>query len=415
MVRTRCFFEVSVFLTKSLSICYDQLPCLRYFTNLFKFAPSLHLIIMKSNKLIIILLVFSLSLVFLNCRKKDDKKEEPKEVYDKQAMLTNLADNVILPLYSSFKVSLDSLVTAYSDFKSSGSISDFQQVKQKFAVSYLKYQRCDLFEFGPAEAVIFRSNFNIFPTDTLQIKSNISSGSYDLGTISNLDAKGFPAIEFLLYGSNSNELDVVMSFTNSANRKQYVSDLISEMSAKFNTIYSTWNSTYRTTFINSLGTDVGSSIGFLVNQINFELDYLKNAKIGTPLGKKTLGTPVPGSCEAYYTANSVKYAIETLQLIENVYLGRNSSGGNGKGFDDYLIHLDSKYNGGSLNDAINAQFGVAKAKLSMIGSPLSDQVITNATVVDAAYVELVKLLVLLKTDMPSNLGVIITYQDGDGD
>jgi hypothetical protein len=28
---------------------------------------------------------------------------------------------------------------------------------------------------------------------------------------------------------------------------------------------------------------------------------------------------------------------------------------------------------------------------------------------------LVKLLVLLKTDMPSSLGVVITYQDGDGD
>ncbi|MDX2172563.1 MAG: imelysin family protein [Bacteroidota bacterium] len=342
-------------------------------------------------------------------------ENETKDTFDKQAMLTNMADNVILPAYTSFKTSLDSLVTVYNTFKSTGSLTDFQLVKQKYSVAYLNYQRCDLFEMGPAEATIIRANFNVFPTDTAQIKSNISSGSYDLGVLSNIDAKGFPAIEFLLYGNNSTETDIIKSFTISPNRKQYVSNLLAEMVTKTNYVVSTWNASYRNTFVTSLGTDVGSSIGFLVNQINFELDYLKNAKIGIPLGKKSLGVPVPEACEAYYTSKSISYAKETLLLIENTYLGRSSSGSNGKGFDDYLAHLDIKYNGGSLNDAINAQFAIAKTKLNAIPNPLSTQVTSNGSTVDAAYAELVKLLVLLKTDMPSNLGVIITYQDGDGD
>jgi len=41
--------------------------------------------------------------------------------------------------------------------------------------------------------------------------------------------------------------------------------------------------------------------------------------------------------------------------------------------------------------------------------------LTNPSVVDAAYVELQKQVVLFKTDMPSSLGVLITYQDNDGD
>jgi predicted lipoprotein len=188
-----------------------------------------------------------------------------------------------------------------------------------------------------------------------------------------------------------------------------------DMSDKINNVLQNWNSAYRTTFINSLGTDVGSSIGFLVNQINYELDYLKNAKIGIPLGKKTLGTPMPSNCEAYYGGQSVEYALKTLQAIENLYLGRSAAGINGKGFDDYLNHLNIKYGETTLDAAIQAQFGVAKSKLSAIQNPLSEKVNTNAAVVDAAYTELVKLLVLLKTDMPSNLGVVITYQDGDGD
>jgi predicted lipoprotein len=258
-------------------------------------------------------------------------------------------------------------------------------------------------------------NFNVFPTDSTQIKNNITAGSCVLDAASNLDAKGFPALDYLFYGNNAAEASMLQLFATNANRRQYVSDLLNDMSVKLNTVISTWNTSYRASFVNSLSTDVGSSLGFLVNQLNFELDYLKNSKVGIPLGKKSLGIPLPEKCEAYFSAQSLQYAIETLSAIENVYLGRGPSGNNGEGFDNYLVHLNAEYNGGSLNDAINNQFALAKSKLNAIANPLSAQVTANPAVVDAAYVELVKLLVLLKTDMPSNLGVVITYQDGDGD
>jgi predicted lipoprotein len=357
-----------------------------------------------------------LSLTLVHCKKKKAAApEETVEPFDKQGMLVNIADNVILPAYNSFKLSIDSLTAAFETFKNSGLTADFQVAKQKLNSAYLSYQRVDLYEFGPAENLIFRMNCNIFPTDTVQIKSNISNGSYDLSSAANFDAKGFPALDFLFYGNNQSETSVIMSFTSSSTKKQYVSDVIADISSKINSIISAWNSSYRNTFTNSLGTDVGSSIGYLVNQISFELDYLKNAKIGTPLGKKTLGVPAPEKCEAYYGSQSLLYANETLRSIEDAYLGRSLNGTDGKGFDDYLEHLKADYNGTLLHTAISNQFALAKSKLAAIPGALSTQVITNASQVDAAYVELVKLLVLLKTDVPSQLGVIITYQDGDGD
>jgi predicted lipoprotein len=348
--------------------------------------------------------------VFFYCKPKKSNDPEPENPFDKQALVVNMADNVILPDYNAFKSSLDSLITVYSTFKTSGLLSDFQLTKQKLHSACMKYQRISPYEFGPAEQVIVRMNFNVFPTDTPQIKSNIAGGTYDLSAASNLDAKGFPALDFLFYGNNQTEADVMSLFTASSARKQYVSDLLNDMSVKINSIIGTWSSSYRTTFVNSLSTDVGSSIGFLVNQLNFELDYLKNSKIGIPLGKKTLGIALPEKCEAYYEKQSVQYALETLKAIERVY-----NGGSGKGFDDYLDHLKADYNGTSLNSAIQNQFSIAKNKLSAVPDPLSAQIISNPAIVDAAYAELMKLLVLLKTDMPSSLGVIITYQDGDGD
>lgn len=362
------------------------------------------------RKLLYILVLIGL----ISCKKKKEDPE-PADPYDKSALVVNMADNVILPDYNSFKSALDDLISAYNTFKSSGLQSDFLAVRQKLHTACLRYQHVSPYEFGPAETVVVRMNFNVFPTDTAQINSNISVGSYTLAAAINVDAKGFPALDYLFYENGQSDSAIVQKFNGSATRKQYVSDVLAEMSVNMNMVINGWTSSYYNTFINSLGTDVSSSIGFLVNQLNYELDYLKNSKIGIPLGKKTLGIVLPDKCEAYYGQQSVQYAIETLVAIENMYLGRSASGNDGQGFDDYLEHLGIQYGGGTLNAAIKNQFALAKSNMSLIADPLSAQVVNNYAVVDGAYTELMKLLVLLKTDMPSNLGVIITYQDGDGD
>ncbi|PBQ34017.1 hypothetical protein CNR22_20285 [Sphingobacteriaceae bacterium] len=375
--------------------------------------------IFTKNKLIKsftgVLLLASLTLIVC-CKKKDSKKEETPadETFDKQALLTNLADNLILPAYNEFKTALDSVTQTFETFKVSGSKSDFLSVRQKFAIAYLKYQRISIFGFGPGEDAGVRTNFNIFPCDTTKIKANISSGTYNLSSATNFACKGLPALDYLFYDLNRSDDVIVQSFTD-AKRKAYVSDVIGEMSAKLATVITTWNSTYRTTFVNSLSTDVGSSLGYVINQINYELDYLKNSKIATPLGLRSAGTPLPANSEAYYGQQSMQYALETLNMMENVYLGRSLKNADGLGFDDYLDHLGVMHVDVSLNTAIKSQFGVARAKFTAVGNPLSEKVLTTPTVVNEAYTELVKLLVLLKTDMPSSLGVVITYQDGDGD
>jgi uncharacterized protein len=374
--------------------------------------------IFKLNKSIIlgVLLVATLVFVTMSCKKKSEKKSENSDdVFDKQALLVNMADQLIIPGYTEFKVSLENLNRSYANFEVSESLSDFQETKTNLHLAYLNYQRISLFGLGPGEDLGIRANFNVFPCKTSLIQSNITSGTYDLNAISNIATKGFPALDYLFYGENKTEAELINLFVTEANRKKYVSDLLNEMLKSINTVISEWNNNYRTTFINSLGTDVGSSLGFLINQMNYELDYLKNSKFAIPLGLKSGGTLLPDNCEAYYGGQSLQYALETLTIIENTYLGKSFDGADGKGFDDYLDHLGINYIDGTLNNAIKNQFLTAKTKLKTLGNPLSDQVVSNNAAVNAAYKELVKLLVLLKTDLPSNLGVVITYQDGDGD
>ncbi len=359
---------------------------------------------------------FLVLLTFLSC-KKDNKKEtaeEPATSFDKQALLVNLSDQIILPNYQNFQNNLKALNQAFDNYSIAASPSGIDSLRTLFHLVYSSYQHISLYEFGPAEQVVIRNNFNVFPVDTIQVNDNILSGSYDLNAVSNFDAKGLPALDFLLFGNQLSSAETHIYIQASQNRKKYIKDLILDMTTKINSVIDGWEA-YREIFINSLSTDVSSSIGYLVNQLNFELDYIKNAKVGIPLGKKTLGIIIPGSCEAYYSERSLDYIKESVKALESLYLGKRINGNNQMGFDDYLDHLKVGHNGGTLNGSIKSQFEMVYAKLDAIMSPLSQQIISNPSEVDAAYIELVKLLVLLKTDMPSSLGVVITYQDGDGD
>ena len=53
--------------------------------------------------------------------------------------------------------------------------------------------------------------------------------------------------------------------------------------------------------------------------------------------------------------------------------------------------------------------------MNLLTDPLSQGVQGNTAPIEAAYNEIQKLVVLLKTDMPSAMGILITYVDNDGD
>ncbi len=364
--------------------------------------------------------VLLLAVAFLpSCEEKS--KEPGKADFDRKALLTNIGANIILPAYQAFKASTDELNNAVGQFMANPSEAGLSNAQNKFKDAYKAYQAISLFEFGPAEQELIRASFNTFPASVSKINNNISAGTYDLNTASNLDAKGFPALDYLLFGTGSNAQAILTQYTtdaNAAKRKKYLTDLSQEIKTKTDKVNNAWSASggnYLNTFITAEGTDVGSSLGQLVNQLNFDYEIIKNPKVGIPLGIKTLGTAIPENVEAYYSGMSAELTRLQIGNIENVYLGRDKQGANGVGLDDYLIKLDAKRGEGSLHDAITSQFSVTKTKLSALADPLAQMIRTNPAPVNEAYNEVHKGVVLLKTDMPSALGVLITYQDNDGD
>src|SRR5690606_8237728 len=121
-------------------------------------------------------------------------------------------------------------------------------------------------------------SMNTYPTDTNQIQNNISSGTYTLSSLDNVDAIGFPALDFLLYYGGSSA--VLNSFTvdaNSANRMNYLLDITDKMKTEFELANNAWTN-YESTFTEADGNDVGSSTSFMFNEFIKDIELIKNAK-----------------------------------------------------------------------------------------------------------------------------------------
>ena len=337
--------------------------------------------------------------------------------FDRAGMLKNLSTNIIVPGYITFQASVVTLDSSVTAFNASPDITKLGNLQAAFKTACQKWQAVSTFDFGPAANENLRISVNTFPADVNQINTNVSTGSYNLASLSTLPAEGFPAIDYLLFGTGTDNNAILTQYTtdsHATNRKAYLTAVSALIRTKTTNVVNAWKTTYPATFLAAAGTDVGSSVGQLTNELNQDFEVLKNYEIGIPAGTQSMGTTFPTKVQAYYSKISLQLALLHLQAIQNIYLGQ-SAAGNGLGFDDYLVSAKATYNGGSLNDAITAQFATATAKLQALSDPLANQITGNLTAVTAAYAALQLQTVLLKTDMPSALGILITYGDTDGD
>ena len=92
-----------------------------------------------------------------------------------------------------------------------------------------------------------------------------------------------------------------------------------------------------------------------------------------------------------------------------------NSSENGLGLDNYMTHVGAMQNSNSLSSVINSQIDEIIEKVGQLNDPLSNEIIVNKPAVNEAYSALQQLVPYMKADMMSALGVIVTYQDNDGD
>ena len=77
--------------------------------------------------------------------------------------------------------------------------------------------------------------------------------------------------------------------------------------------------------------------------------------------------------------------------------------------------VNAQQNSQQLSTVIDNQFLTILDELNNINGSLGDEIINNKTQITQTYQELQQLVPYIKVDLTSALGVLITYQDNDGD
>jgi predicted lipoprotein len=338
---------------------------------------------------------------------KSDSGDTTNPATGSDSVLISLGTDVILPSYkqlSADAVTLDAAVTA---FNAAPSTSTLTTVQTAFAAAYTSWAACSEFEFGPAADAFLTTHFtNAFPTDTNIIKNNIAGTAYSIDGLGNYAAQGFPAMDYLLFAYGT---DMTLARFSAAGAKSYLAALSASLKAKSATVVTAWTNTYLATFKAATGVNSGSSLSLLGNSYVQDFDVnLQNYKIGIPIGVygPTVLPKAPTKVEAYYSGLSDQLLVAQIQAIKNIYL---------HGIDKKVIASKAQYNGGSLNDAVVSQMNAVLTKFQALPTPLSTGIENNSADITAAFTEVRKLTVLLKSDMSSAIGIKISFQDDDGD
>jgi len=343
---------------------------------------------------------------------------------DRKAMLTNIADNIILPSYANFKTKFDLMLSKSDAFAAKPDKAALTDLRQAWVDAYTEWQKVELFDVGPAEQNTLRNFFNIYPTSVTGIEEYVAAGSGSFDVPASYPKQGFPALDYLINGLGTTDDAIVARYTTAADaakRVAYLKRLTTQMNTQFTTVYTAWTTGgYRDTFINCTALNAGCSTSKLVNGfvLNYER-YIRSGKFGIPTGAMTNGIPAPDKLEGYYKKDlSLTLAKAAHQATVDFFNGKSvKTGQEGPGLKSYLTSLGAKDSstGTSLVDIINKQFDAVNQQLNTLKPNLSDEIKTNNAAVALVYTQMQKAVRMLKVDMTTAMSITITYTDNDGD
>ncbi len=330
--------------------------------------------------------------------------------YDRSFILKNVAENIAIPAFKDFADKSISLDTSIASFIANPNTETLTNVKATWLEAKTAWKRAEMFRFGSVDDLSYETSLDFWPTSAVGIenetKSYDASETYLDGVGSN--KKGLPAIEYLLFAETDE--NVIEAFADEK-RQGYLKALSSKLANQASEILAAWEGDYKTAFIANTGNDAGSSATLLANNMIILVETIKNKKVDAPAGLQKGSLKNPKAVESYYAEKSMEMITANLYVVREVFTGQD-----GSGFDDYLDALNVKGDeSANLSADITSQIDACLAAAAAITDPLQMAIDSQREKVQDLFVKTQNLTVMMKTDMMSRLGLIVTYSDNDGD
>lgn len=360
-----------------------------------------------------IFLAFIVIALMIGCSSSsDDGSPEETDTFDRGLLLTNIADNIIIPAFQDLNTKLSTLKSDKNTFIATPNQTNLDALRASWLSAYKVWQYVEMFNIGKAEALLYGFQMNVYPTNTSDIENNISTGTYDLTSTNNNDAVGFPAVDYMLYGIANDDTLIVTKYAD-VKYQNYLSDIIDQMQSLTETVLNDWTGSYRNTFVSQTGNTATSALNKFTNDFVFYYEKgLRANKIGIPAGNFSVSS-LPEKVEGFYSkVFSKELALEALDAVQNLFNGKAyTSNATGESFKTYLQNLERN----DLVTTITSRIDDARQKLEALGDDFYSQINTDNTKMTQAYDALQLVVVSLKVDMLQAFNINVDYVDADGD
>ena len=368
-----------------------------------------------------LLSIFSIFLI-IACSSESDENPNQVADFDRSSILKNYAENIIIPRYNDFKLTLDNLKSSVDSYVAYPMVSTYDDMHNDWVEAYKKWQHVEMFNIGKAEEIMYFNTINTYPVDELRINENISSKKYELSNANDWSSQGLSGVDYMLHGIEDNKEKIIQKYVDDANYGDYLKNLLVIMTSNTDDIVQDWP-TYKDTFVQSSGNSNSSSLNMITNDFVYYFEKgLRANKIGIPAGVYSGGNTLPSKVEAYYSSKnsfqdiSKDLAKEAVIASENLFLGKSSNGVNGPSLKTYLDYIyNSDVNKENLSPIISSNFQKAKEEIDLLDSNFINQTNNDKRKMLNAFDKLQVIVVNMKTDMLSLLSIQVDYIDADGD
>ncbi|MFD2165461.1 imelysin family protein [Thalassotalea euphylliae] len=368
--------------------------------------------------------------------------------FNEQALITNLADNVITPVYQQFNLNAQSqasLVDAYCQAEVAlGELTGSEQAvtdtkvaaQQGWSAAMATWQQAELMLLGPLleNDSLLRNSIYSWPiVNTCAVdydvvffqEGTVNGQPYDI-TLRTPTRKGMAALEYLLFNNNledscdtappegwRNQTDTERKIARCAFATEVANDIVNSS----NELLTRWSGDNG--YANQLKT-AGTATSDIpsehdaVNRISDAMFYIdsstKDGKLATPLGifANTCGSQAcPEDVESNFAMQSISHIANNLKAFEDLLTGKD-----GVGFIEYLIDVGDQ----DTADTMSADVEAAIADTEAYQSTLAEALLNNEAQVTETHTKVKAVTDKLKVDFINSLALELPQTSaGDND
>jgi len=249
--------------------------------------------------------------------------------FDKEAMLSGLIDEYVLPSYQQLLVDNEALERACLSFEQSPTITTLEQVQEAWKTTMQSWSKVEMLVFGPG-----RDNYRYLKLDNTPTSLNfIENAIADTVLIDSLYivdrssyTKGFACIEYLLFDANNDQaslLNLYQTDVHKDRRFAYLQSSIKNAKGLIDELETEWNGSYGLTLSQGIGNSSQEGIAAFSNAIVHMSQTLAVKKLAKPLGKESADNLLhPEYVESPYAHFSWDIILYNLKGIQAVFGAR---------------------------------------------------------------------------------------------